>query len=252
MKKSIALACMLMLTVLFALNTTAQDKEKQLWLVGEERVKPEMIEQYYEVSQELKELCMAEKFPYIYNVWNPQPFNYSLWYPIEEMNDISRIEEAWDAIIEKFGAENFRRFEECIESQTNKLMVAQLNLSYEPETPRLGLEEIGYSYMQEIYVKKGSEKAVEDLFKKAIAMMKEKGLDNPMYIGKGKMGYKQPVYFAWSWGKDRMDFLEQQEKDDKILAEEFKQLNAEIIKHITDIVNLDVWWLKELSYSPAE
>jgi hypothetical protein len=252
MKKFIALACVLTLTVVFVLESAAQDKKELLWLVGEEQVKPEMIDQYYEVSKELMELCKAEKFPYAYNVWNPQPFNFALWYPIEEMNDITRIDEAWDAIIEKFGEEKFTRFNECIESQINKVMVTQLNLSYEPDSPRLSEEEIGYSYMQEIYVKKGSEKAVEDLFTKAIAIMKEKGLENATYIGKGMMGYKQPVYFAWSYGKDRIDFLEQQKKEGEILAEEFKQLNSELIKHIKDINNTDDWWVRELSYKPEE
>jgi hypothetical protein len=252
MKKFIALACMLTLAILFVLNTAAQDKKELLWLVGEEHVKPELIEQYYEVSKELKELCKVEKFPYTYNVWNPQPFHFALWYPIEEMNDISRIEEAWDAIVEKYGKEKFAKFQECIESQINKVMVTQLNLSYEPESPRLSEEDIGYGYMQEIYVKKGSEQAVEDLFAKAIAIMKEKGLENATYVGKGKIGYDQPVYFAWSYGKDRMDFLEQQKLDGEKLAEEFEQINAELIKHIKDINNIDDWWEKELSYKPEE
>jgi hypothetical protein len=82
--------------------------------------------------------------------------------------------------------------------------------------------------------------------------MKEKGLENATYVGKGKIGYDQPVYFAWSYGKDRMDFLEQQKLDGEKLAEEFEQINAELIKHIKDINNIDDWWEKELSYKPEE
>jgi len=252
MKKFIALACMLTLTVLFVLNAAAQDKKELLWLVGEEVVKPEMIDQYNEVSKELMDLCKAEKFPYTYNVWLSQPFHYALWYPIEEMNDISKIEKAWDDIVEKFGPEKFAKFQECIESQTNKLMVTYFNLSYEPETPRLSDEDIGYCYWQNIYVKKGSEKAIEELLKKAITLMKEKGMEDALYVGKGKMGYEGPVYFAWSYGKDRKEYLDQQEGLDEELGETMKQINAEIINHITDIVNEDSWWVKELSYTPEE
>ena len=254
MKKFIALACMLTLTVLFVLNTTAQDKKELLWLVGEEVVKPEMIDQYIEVSKELMELCKAEKFPYIYNVWRSQPFHYALWYPIEEMNDITEIEKAWDAIVEKFGEDKFARFQECIESQIDKVMVTHFNLSYEPETPRLSDEDIGYCYWQNIYVKKGSEKSVEELFKKAVALMEEKGMEDALYVGKGRIGYEGPVYFAWSYGKDHKEFLDRQEDldEDVDLVETMKQLNAELIKHITDIVNEDGWWVKELSYTPEE
>jgi hypothetical protein len=256
MKKSITWVCMLTLAHLLVLNSAAQDKQEILWLVGEEVVKPEMIDQYMEVSKELMELCKAEKFPYIYNVWRSQPFHFALWYPIEEMNDITKIEKAWDAIAEKFGAERFAKFQECIESQINKVMVTHLDLSYVPETPRLKDEDITYCFWQNIYVKKGSEKAVEELFKKAIAVMEEQGMDDALYMGTGNLGYEKPVYFAWSYGKDEKEFLDRQEELDETMAETLgetmKQLNAELIKHITDIVNEDSWWVKDLSYMPEE
>jgi hypothetical protein len=252
MKKFTALACMLMLTVSFVLETEAQDKEELLWLVDEEVVKPEMINQYYEVSKELMELCKAEKFPYAYNVWNPQPFQFALWYPINEMNDITRIQDAWDEIIEKFGTDKFAKFQECIESQVSKVMETQLNLSYEPESPRLSEEEIGYCYWQDIYVKKGSEKVVEDLFKKITSAMKDQGIEDAIYVGKGMLGYEGPVYFAWSYGKDRMDFLEQQKKTLEIIGSSYKEVNAELIKHIKDIQNTHDTWVKELSFKPED
>jgi len=252
MKKCISLACVLMLTLLLVLNTAAQDKEKILWLVGEEVVKPEMIDQYYEVSKDLMELCIAEKFPYAFNVWNPQPFHFALWYPIQEMNDITQIEEAWDAIVEKYGPEKFAKFQECIESQNSKVMETLLNLSYEPETPDLSEEDIAYCYWQNIYVKKGSEKAVEELFKKAVTAMKEKERKDGMYIGKGKIGYEGPVYFAWSYAKDQRDLLEKQKEFGEDMGETLEQINAELIKHITDIVNEYDSWVKELSYNPEE
>jgi len=256
MKKCITLAFMLMLTLVLVLTSTAQDKEEVLWLVGEEVVKPEMIDQYIEVSKELMELCKAEKFPYIYNVWRSQPFHYALWYPIEEMNDITKIEKAWDAIVEKFGAEKFAKFQECIESQISKVMVTHLDLSYEPQTPRLKDEDIEYCFWQNIYVKKGSEKAVEELFKKAIAVMEEQGMEDALYMGTGNLGYEGPVYFAWSYGKDQKEFLDRQDELDETmgetLGETMKQINAELIKHITDIVNEDGWWVRDLSYMPEE
>ncbi|MEA3461382.1 MAG: hypothetical protein U9R49_05850 [Bacteroidota bacterium] len=252
MKKLIALACTLGLTLLFVLGTAAQDKKEALWLVGEEKVKPQMIDQYYEVSKELAELCKAENFPYSYYVWVTQPFHYSLWYHLEDMNDITKIEEAWDVIIEKFGAENFKRFQECIVSQNEKVMAVLLNLSYEPEPPRLSEEEVAYCYWQEVTVKKGSEKAVEDLFKKAFAIMEEKETELTTYIGKGKIGYDQPVYFAWYPCKDQMDYLEQEKKFEEMVGEDWKQINGEIVKHIKGIRNVNMWWTKDISYEKEE
>jgi hypothetical protein len=252
MKKFIALISVLMLIGLFVRDVEAQEKEELLYLKGEEVVKPEMLEQYYEVSKELADLCKAENFPYSYNVWVSQPFHYALWYSIEEMNDIPKIEEAWDAIFEKFGAENLKRFDECIESQENKVMVDLMNLSYEPEPPRLNEEEMAFCHWQEITVKKGSEKALEELIKKAVGIMKEKGTELATYIGKGKMGYEQPVYFAWYFGKDQIDYLEQEKKFAELVGDEWKQINGEIVKHIKGIHNEDMWWIKEISYQKEE
>lgn len=249
MKKLIALASLLSLTLFLVLGTVAQDKNELLWLVSGEKVKPEMIKQYKEISKELIELCNSENFPYSFNVWSSQPFHFELWYPIEEMNDITRIEETWDAIVEKFGSDKFSKFQECIESQSSKVMTTLLDLSYEPESPRLSEEEIGFCFWQEIHVKKGSEKTVEDIFKKGSAILKDKGIEGATYVGEGKIGYEQPVYFAWSYGKHRSDYKEQQKKEAELLGEEWSQLNAELIKHIKDIVNSNESWLKELSYN---
>jgi len=252
MKKFIALLTVLMLAGLFVQNAQAQEKEEVLWLIGEEVVKPEMIEQYYEVSKELAELCKEENFPYSYNVWVSQPFHYTLSYYIEEMNDIPKIEEAWDAIIEKYGAEKFERFKECIESQNDKIMVTLLNLSYEPESSQMSDEELAYCYWQEVSVKKGSEKAVEDIFKKAVEIMKEKGTEMGVYIGKGKTGYERPVYFAWYFAEDQIDYLEQEKKFAEIVGDEWKEINGEIVNHINGIKNVNYWWAKELSYEKKE
>lgn len=252
MKRIIAIACALGLTLLFMPETAAQDQNEVLWLKSEERVKPALIEQYYEVSKELAELCKAENFPYSYYVWVSQPFHYSLWYPIEDMNDITKIEAAWKAIIEKFGAENFKRFQECIEYQKDKVMVSLLDMSYEPDPPILNEEDIAYCYWQEVTVKKGSEKAVEDLFKKALSIMKEKGTEITTYMGKGKMGYNEPVYFAWYPGKSQIDYLEQEKKFAEIVGEDWKEINGEIVKHIKGIHNENMWWAKEISYEKEE
>ena len=252
MKRIAALACTLGLTLLFMVGTAAQEQKEMLYLKSEEQVKPALIEQYFEVSKELVELCKAENFPFTFNVLVSQPFHFSLWYPIEEMNDITKIEAAWDAIVKKFGAENFKRFEECIESQNSKVVASLPNLSYIPEPARLSEEEINYVYWQEISVKKGSEKAMEELIKKAVGIMEEKGSELATYIGKGKMGYDQPVYFSWSHGKDQVDFLEQEKKFGEMVGEEWKEINAEIIKYIKGIKNVDMWWVKDISYQKEE
>ena len=251
MKKFIALISVLMLIGLFVRDAKAQEKE-ELWLVSEEVVYPEKYEQYVEVSKELIELCKAENFPYSYNLWSSGPFHFALWYPIEELNDITKIENAWDGIVEKFGEENFHRFQECIKSTEDKVMANLPDLYYEHEIPRLSEEETGYCYWQVISAKKGYEKKIEELFSKAAILLKEKDAPYDIYIGKGKIGYKQPVYFAWSYGKDRTDFRAKQKEFFSVVGEDWTKLNSEIVNYIDDISNVDEWWNHDLSYQPEK
>jgi hypothetical protein len=55
--------------------------------------------------------------------------------------------------------------------------------------------------------------------------------------GHRKSGLRKTGYFAWSYGKDEKEFLDRQEELDETMAETLgetmKQLNAELIKHIT-------------------
>jgi len=248
MKKIIALVSMLMLIGMLFHEAEAQEKKEQLWLVDEEVVKPDMVDQYKEVSKDLLTLCKEENFPYTYNVWVKDYFTYILWYPIDELNDIAKIEDAWDDIVEKFGEENFKKFQDCIESQVSRVMANRLDLSYMPDSFKLSEEEVKYSKLQEIYVEKGSEKKVEELFKRANALLKEKGVEDANFIGVGKIGYEQPVYFSWSYGKNRIDLLEQRKKNGKLLGDEFKPINAELVKYLIRIEDVEDWWLKDLSY----
>lgn len=241
----------LMLTGLFVSVLQAQEKTEQLWLMAEEAIKPAMIDQYMEVSKELAEICKQENFPFSYNVWVSQPFHYLITYMLKDMNDIAKIGEAWDAIIEKYGEENFKRFQDCIESQTERVMAGLPYLYYEPETAT-GDWETDYCYWQEITVNKGSEKAVEDIFKKGVEIMKEKGVETAMYIGSGRLGYDRPIFFAWSFSKDQRTFLEQEKKFAEMVGEDWKQINQEIVKHIRGIRNVDIWHVKDLSYQKAE
>ncbi|MCK4992016.1 MAG: hypothetical protein KAS29_16065 [Bacteroidales bacterium] len=248
MKKLFALAFTLGLTLLFVLGTAAQDKKEYHWLVTEEVVKPDMVEQYVEVSQELLKLCKEENFPYHFEVWSRDYFTFSLWYPLEELNDIIKIEDAWDGIVEKFGEENFLRFQECITSQFSKVMITRLDLSYIPENLRLNDEEVKYCKWQELYIKKGSEKKMEELLTKANSVLKEKGYEDPSMVGEAMIGYEQPLYFSWSFGKDKIDFLEQERKIWELAGEEWKSINEELVLYLLRIDESDLWYHKDLSH----
>jgi hypothetical protein len=252
MKKSIAFFAILLLLEILAFNSNAQGKKEQLWLVGEEVVKPEMVNQYLELNKELLALCLKDKFPFSFNLWTSGDFRYYLWYPIESMNDIAKISTAWDSIVAHYGTEKFKRFSECIEYSIEKVTVSRMDLSFIPPESRLKDDERTYCYWQEFYLKKGSEKNVEALINKATATFRDKKYNDAIYFGYGKVGYENPVLFNWGFGKNITDFYEQEKKYESLFGEELKDINKEFTTYVRKVEKKDVWWLKNLSYNPVK
>jgi len=248
MKKRITWVLALLAVGLFIQLALAQEVKEELWLVAEETVKPDMVEQYEETSKQLLLLCKEEDFPYNFNVWKKGYYTYDLWYPIEDLNDIKNIEDAWDEIMQKFGEENHKRFQACIESQFDRVMAIRPDLSYQPDSAVLDETYFKFSRLQELYVKKGSEKVMEDLFKRANALYAEKGIKDVYFRGEGRIGYELPVYFSWSYGTNQIDLIKQGVDRQEMLGEKWKSLNAEMQTHMKRIEVIEDEWINILSY----
>ena len=252
MKKLVTFFATLMLLQIVTINSNAQGKKEQLYLVGEEVVKPEMSNQYLELNKELLAFCIKEKFPFTYYIWTTGDFKYYLWYPIESMNDVTKISAAWDSIVAHYGTEKFKRFSECVEYSIDKIIVTRSDLSYEPPESRLKGDEGTYCYWQEFYLKKGSEKNVEALINKATAIFRDKKYNDAIHFGYGEVGYENPVLFNWGFGKNITDFYEQDKKYESLFGEELKDISKEFATYVRKVEKKDVWWLKNLSYNPVE
>ena len=57
MKTLTVFLVLFLLSGVFATNSSAQEKSEQLWLVGTEVIKPEMMNQYMEINKELLTIC---------------------------------------------------------------------------------------------------------------------------------------------------------------------------------------------------
>ena len=89
---------------------------------------------------------------------------------------------------------------------------------------------------------------MEELLKKANTVLKDKGYEDASMVGEAKIGYEQPLYFSWSFGKDKMDFIEQERKIWEIAAEEWRSINEELVKYLKRIDEFDFRYHKDLSY----
>jgi hypothetical protein len=252
MKKLMTAAGVLLLLNAAFTWTMAQEKKEQLFLVGKEVVKPEMLDQYFELNRKMVDLCKEHGFPFSYNLWTTGDFEYYLWYAVEDLNAMDEVEKAWDVIVEKMEEGEFARFEECIEYQESNFVVLRNDLTYKPENPRLSEDEELFSRWQEFYIKKGTEKDVEALILKANTIFREKGLSDAAYFGEAKTGFEQPVYFGWTFAKSINDYWEQDQKTRELLGEALQEINREFVPYLRKLVEKEVWLIRNLSYEKIE
>jgi hypothetical protein len=249
MKKIKILIFSVFVLVLASIQSPAQEKREQLWLIGTEVIKPEMMNQYMEMNKELLAICKEVNFPFSYQFWTSGDFKYYLWYPINSMDDASKIEAAWGTVIEKYGAEKYKKFNDCIDYTEDKFATVRFDLSYEPASPRIKEDERLYCKWQAFYLKKGKEKEMEALVQKANAVSKAKNIGDATYIGYGRTGFESPVIILWRFGKSINDFLDQDSKNWELIKDDFKEINNAAMTCFRKEEKKDTWWLKNLSYS---
>jgi len=252
MKSLTVFLVLILLSGVFAANSRAQEKKEQLWLIGTEVIKPEMMNQYMEINKELQAICKEVNFPFDFQFWTSGDFKYYLWYPVNSMEDVSKIEAAWDSVVVRYGVEKFKRFNDCIEYTEDKFATVRFDLSYEPESPRLKADERLYCRWQAFYLKKGKEKEMEALVQKANAALKAKNINDATYIGYGRIGFESPVMILWTFAKSINDFWDQETKNWELIKDNFKDFDNEAITYFRKEEKKDTWWLKDLSYSKSK
>lgn len=234
------------------LSSHAQEKKGQLWLAGIEVVKSEMLTQYMDFNKEMVALCKTENFPYSFYIWTPGDFKYYIWYPIESYNDVASIEKAWEALVAKWGADKYKKFQECLEYSEEKIMINRPDLSMLPENS--GMEEENfYCWWQEWYIKKGHEKDVEALVQQGNKILSKYGTIN---MGNGLTGFEQSVLILWIMGKDKHDFWMKDkafwDQLDETSRTAFKKIDDELTTHLRKIEYKDFWWVKDISYEKKQ
>lgn len=234
----------------------AQEQKKQLWLVSEEVVIPGMDAQYREVNKELLTLCKETNFPFSFNLWTTGDYRYYLWYPVESMNDLQKIESAWDSLVTRYGIEKFDRFNDCVEYAQTGFVMTRPDLSYMPDNPRLKEDEEMYCYYEKFYLKRGYTLTVETLIKDLNKISSESKLDRPVYFAEGVIGYENPVLLLSTFGKDRNDYFNHDKAYWDNLPEQTREtINKwfeELMKYARKYEYKEVWWVKDLSYSPGK
>lgn len=246
--KKLYLGIVVILLFLTINSANAQEKEKQLWYCWEEVVHPALINEYWELSKELTELCKSENYSYAFYAWTSGDFKYQYWHPINSLNDIDKLEAEWDEILKKFGSEKTEKWINTIKSTHSRTITEITNLSIYPEAPRVPMDSANYMEFQEFYIIPGKTGEFEKMIKKGVEYLSSKDHKDSWHLAAGGLGYDGPVYIGWTFDKNRKEFLLNDEINSKKYDDFFKEFNNDLVKLFRSYERKDAWFARDLSY----
>jgi hypothetical protein len=226
MKKLILLLSAI-LTLVVSTQITAQEKD-QLWYCWEETVKPEKIDDYLAFSKEFLELCKSENFPFPVFTWQAKPFTYELWSPINSLNDIEILNTAWKDLSEKLGEEKFKTFQGAKLHNRSYTCTIKNELSYHPENPEYGRNELMYARWIELYIKDGKQKEYEEAQKWMMEQRAKHDFGCWVFVATGDLGFEAPCYIVMAGHKSREELDKAMENSNEKMKSEWDEFMSRI------------------------
>ena len=253
MKTRSLLCCVLTFVVVLNLPILrAQEEESkgQLWLTSVLTVKPAMVAQHKSLMKEIVELCQKHSITYGWYTYHNGKSQYYRFYPVQDYGEIDNMEKTFAPIAKEWGTEKMTAFQETIDSYKDFFIRLPSELSYIPENPRLKGEEQNYAIWDMYYVSPGKGKEHTALFKEYIALLKSKDYNAELHFCTGDIGMEGPVYFGMGYGKNKIDFLEQNKKMWELVGEEGWKIFRKGMALTKKRDKEEFWYLRDLSYIP--
>ena len=250
MSKIIPIAIALVALECICINVSGQQRKnsEQLYLMSTEVIKADKNKQYIQAREALIPVLQETGFPHPFILWSSADTVYHIWYPVNELNDIQRIEKAWEAFNEHHGSDVLEPILECIETSINQVMLAKLDLVYEPDGLPLADQETNFCRMKQLYLEKGSKQEVKALTRQLIELIHSKSLNYGFYCGEGKLGFEIPVVLNWSFASDLQGYLQQEVHMKELLGADYQKINQEILEHVRKTTIIDFHYVNGLSY----
>jgi hypothetical protein len=249
-----AVLILAVMVVLPMLQLEAQDENQkdQLWYCWEETVKPELWEEYLELSKEMLEVCKEENFPYPIFTWNHRSMVYELWSPLNSLTEIDSLDAAWMKIIKKWGEEKYEAFTQTKLHNYSKTVTILGDLTYMPENPELTEDERTYGRWIEIYLKPGKQKEFMEAVKELNNQRKAFGIQEYLMLGEGGIGYQAPSFHAYYSHLSQQAFNDYFDSTPEAYNKKFQEYLDKIFKLMIKPPVINHYYLiPELSYNPA-
>jgi hypothetical protein len=247
------------LVVLFTLSVYAADPPKpQLFLIHEETAMPSMITQYEASTKDLIKAFADKKMTsssFMVNTYMTNDFHYLYMTPIANWAQIDSVYKDWmtaDATVGKERwADIMKRGGAAMVSYDDAVAARRDDLSYQPENPRLKMEEMPYARVDYYYLKPGAEAAAEQVAKDYVALFKEKKIADGFTIYMAMSGHDLPLLVAVIPAKSPADFAAVDEKTAATLGDALRNLQGRALALTRRIEHKDSWYRPDMSYMPV-
>jgi len=247
------------LCVLFSLSAYAADPPKsQLFLIHEETVNPSMVTQYEGATRDLVKAFADKKVTsptFIVNTYMTSDFHYLYITPIANWAQMDTVSKDWMSAPEIVGKDRWldlmKRGSGAMTSYDEAVASRRDDLSYQPENPRLKMEEMPFARVDYYYLKPGTEEQAEQVARDYVALFKAKKVPDGFTIYMAMSGHDLPLLVAVIPAKSPADFAATDERTAAALGDALRNLQGRAMSLTRRIEHKDSWFRPDLSFMPG-
>ena len=229
-------------------SVIAQSNENQLYYVWEQKVVPDKIDNYIELTKTWVSACKEHDFPFLFSVWQSNIYDFYWFFQVDDYNHVEELRSAGGKIYPKMEDGFLSRFYENVEYTETFFIKNVDNLSYTPETKVDGLV---YAEWWIHYMKPRTEMKFRKAFRQAAEMQKNANDEYPTGVLHSDIGMKGgSSYISAFSGKDEADLYTHQAKAWESLGEETQQMIRDLTPIRRKFEKIPFWYRKNMSYSP--
>ena len=177
--------------------------------------------------------------------------SYQYWTPISSLDDVELIEMAWGALLKKWDADKVNAISATKNSNFSKTVRSLPELDFNPDPPRISVEEVNFEIWTEFYLIPGKIDEAMEVVREIKQLAASKQYNDPWYWFEAGFGYETPCLIVGVLSKDPEDAAKQQKVFEEEFREEIEGLRTRFYQCVRKKKEVKMTYLRELSYQPA-
>jgi len=243
----------LLLTMAFSYGQNI-DQNLNLLLVREDKVSPEMADEYELSLADLRDYLtdnQIEGFNYFTHIEDNFEFTHVMPLKnLDELNDGTR-----EALLKKVNKPELNLimeyFDLSIDSYTHYIVQYKPDLSYVPSSQQWD-EDNTYRKWHYYNFYPGSEDKVEEILAAYKHLYKTKNVEMGFRVFAGFIGIERPIYILTTWSNSPLDYHLELEKVSEMLGDDGALLWSKLMDMVKEAKITEGWYLPQYSYAPGK